>query len=51
MSITSKGRISGSHMELGKKETISQSHIKTDDRGYKFFRELLSAIHKSYKET
>lgn len=35
------------HMELGKKETISQSCIKTDDRAYKFFRELLSAVHKS----
>lgn len=38
-------------VELGKKEIISQSYIKTDDRGYKLFWELLSAIHKSYKET
>lgn len=53
MYMTLKGHIllAGSHTELGKKETISQSCIKTDDRAYKFFRELLSAIHKNYKET
>lgn len=48
-----KGHIllAGSYMELGIKETISQPCIKRDDRRYKFFRELLPEIHKSYKET
>lgn len=48
MYMTLKGHIllAGSHMEPGMKETISQPCIKTDDGGYKFFRELLSAIHK-----
>lgn len=37
--MTLKGHVllTGSHMEPGKKETISQSCIRTDYRDYKFF--------------